>query len=209
MKCSIAVLLVIVALSSAEPQRNGRVQAQPPYQPRGFRPAGPAFSLPLKSQQQQLPPTPAASYGPPTQEYGPPAEEATTTEAAPTTTTETIETTTLEQQAENFRVAPVSQKLQEAPANPAGLYVVVPQADSFFYAPIQGASAKLVAQPQQPRLVPVQAVPAFAKIQEVPRFAQIVDYQGVASGAALPVVSSAYTSIVNTPYSSSFVQSFQ
>lgn len=53
------------------------------------------ISASLRSQRQQLPPAPAASYGPPPQEYGPPAEP-TTTEVP--TTTETIETTTLEAQ---------------------------------------------------------------------------------------------------------------
>lgn len=75
--------------------------------------------------------------------------------------------------------------------------MVIPQTQNLIYATAPTASAKL----QQPRLLPVQAVPAFARIQEVP---QIVQYQAV-----VPVASSAYTSIVNTPYSSTFVQSFQ
>lgn len=86
---------------------------------------------------------------------------------------------------------------------------MVPQTQNLVYATAPATSAKLVAQVQQPRLVPVQAVPAFAKIQEVPQFAQYVDYQAVAPVSGVPVASSAYTSIVNTPYSSTFVQSFQ
>ncbi|XP_066247005.1 uncharacterized protein [Euwallacea similis] len=204
---SIAIALVIATMSSAEPPPRSILarQQQPPYQPRGIRPVRPAFNVPLRSQKQQLPPTPAASYGPPPQEYGPPTE-VTTTETP--TTTETIETTTTAPQviipynftrnqsyvdmyliqAETIREA---QKLQEA------LYVVVPQTQDLIYATAPVSSAKLV---QQPRLVPVQAIPAFARIQEIPQVARIVQY---------PVASSGYTSIVNTPYSSTFVQSFQ
>ncbi|XP_066150202.1 uncharacterized protein [Euwallacea fornicatus] len=184
---SVAIALVIAAISSAEPPPRSTLarQQQPPYQPRGIRPAGPAFNAPLRSQKQQLPPTPAASYGPPPQEYGPPTE-VTTTETP--TTTETVEATTAAPQAETLREA---QKLQEA------VYVVVPQTQELIYAAAPVASAKLV---QQPRLVPVQAIPAFARIQEIPQVARIVQY---------PVASSGYTSIVNTPYSSTFVQSFQ
>ncbi|XP_066247004.1 uncharacterized protein [Euwallacea similis] len=187
MKYSIAIALVIATMSSAEPPPRSILarQQQPPYQPRGIRPVRPAFNVPLRSQKQQLPPTPAASYGPPPQEYGPPTE-VTTTETP--TTTETIETTTTAPQAETIREA---QKLQEA------LYVVVPQTQDLIYATAPVSSAKLV---QQPRLVPVQAIPAFARIQEIPQVARIVQY---------PVASSGYTSIVNTPYSSTFVQSFQ
>ncbi|XP_030765122.1 uncharacterized protein LOC115889303 isoform X2 [Sitophilus oryzae] len=217
MKYSVAFILVIISLSAAEPPVRGGVlarQEQPPYQARGFRPAGPAFNLPQRSQRQQQLPVPAASYGPPPQEYGPPAEPTTETP----TTTETIEaTTTLEPQAESFKVSPTKDKLTDTPQasiNPAALYVVVPQAQNLIYASAPITSAKLVVpaqvqQVQQPRLVPVQAVPAFAKIQEVPQVAQVVEYQNFAPVQAVPVVSSAYTAIINTPYSSSFVQSFQ
>ncbi|KAF7280792.1 hypothetical protein GWI33_005518 [Rhynchophorus ferrugineus] len=205
-----ALILVVISLAAAEPPRNGRVfarQQQPPYPARGFRPSGPAFNLPLRSQKQQFnpqPPAPAASYGPPPQEYGPPAEPTTETP----TTTESVEITTLEPQAENIKVSPNKDKLTAAPQgtiNPASVYVVLPQSQNFIYSPAPIASAKLVlpAKVEQPKLLPVQAIPAFAKIQEAPRLAQVVEYQRVVP------VSSAYTSIVNTPYSSTFVQSFQ
>ncbi|KAJ3665644.1 hypothetical protein Zmor_001132 [Zophobas morio] len=84
-----------------------------PYQPSGWRPSGPPFSLPARQQlprqdfafslpaRQQLPRQefspppqtygPPPTYGPPAQEYGPP--EATTTEAQEITTTELPTTT--------------------------------------------------------------------------------------------------------------------
>ncbi|XP_050295260.1 uncharacterized protein LOC126735345 [Anthonomus grandis grandis] len=215
MKYFIAVILVVIAVASAEPPSRdrgflARQTQQQAYQSRGIRPAGPQFNYALRSQRQQLPPIPAASYGPPAQEYGPPSEP-TTTELP--TTTETVETTTLEAQAENSRLFSTKEKLTNAAenqkaqsVNPASLYVVVPQTQNLFYT----QSANLVSAPfQQQRLLPIQAVPAFAKIQEVPQFAQLVDLANLATVSAVPVASSAYTSFVNTPYSSSFVQSFQ
>lgn len=88
-----AVILVIVSLVAAEPPNRPRTfyvkqtAASGPYQPRGWRPSGPAFNLPL----QQQPPIPAASYGPPTTET-----IATTTEDA--TTEADVETTTTSSQ---------------------------------------------------------------------------------------------------------------
>ncbi|CAG9766947.1 unnamed protein product [Ceutorhynchus assimilis] len=202
-----AIVLVIAAVASAELPSNNRgfLAQEPPYAARGFRPAGPAFNLP---QRQQQPPT---AYGPPS---------ATTTEVP--TTTETIETTTiLEPQVESFRVTPDVDQTQQQ-QNPGAFYVVVPQNQLY-------ASAKLVQ--QQPRLVPLQAVPAFAKIQEVPTFAKIQEVPTFAKIQQVPtfakiqevpqfaqlnynynvplVASSAYTSFVSTPYSSSYIQSFQ
>lgn len=97
----IAIVLVAVALVSAEPPvRRPQFQPNAPYIQRGFRPQ-PAFNLPLRSQPQQAYGAPAPSYGPPPKpsygpppapSYGPPPEEPTTTEIP--TTTEVEEVTT-------------------------------------------------------------------------------------------------------------------
>ncbi|KAL1489998.1 hypothetical protein ABEB36_013915 [Hypothenemus hampei] len=179
MKSFTAIIVVIVTMASAEP----------PYQPRGFRPSGPGFNLPLRSQKQQLPPTPAASYGPPPQEYGPPNEDITTTETP--TTTESVGVTTSIPQQERLRLP---EKVRDSP-NGANIYVVVPQ---------QNERLVLAEVVQQPRFVPIQEVPIFAKIQESPYRQQLTQIVEI-----VPTGSSAYTSIVNTPFSRSFVQNVQ
>ncbi|XP_060531430.1 uncharacterized protein LOC132705033 [Cylas formicarius] len=179
MKYAVAITLVIATLSSAEPPAPkgasfGRQGVAQPYAPRGFRPAGPGFDLPPRSQRQQLP-VPAASYGPPPQEYGPPPQEVTT--EPPTTTTEAFEEiTTVSAQTGNLAIPQRTEKLtsdvRERQANLAGLFVVVPQSQNLLYSAPLTTSAKY--SHTQSRLVPVQAVPAFAKIQEQP---QTLQYQ--------------------------------
>lgn len=107
---TVAIVLVVVAMGSAEPPARGVFARQ---QPRGVRPAPPlrfVDSLELceqlvnvcvwRFQRQQVPPVPAPSYGPPPQVYGPPAEPTTT--ETPITTTESVEATTTEPQVSFF-----------------------------------------------------------------------------------------------------------
>lgn len=61
----------VPARQSVAPDAFRPPAANAPYNPRGWRPQGAAFTLP-KSQPQQ-------AYGPPKPSYGPPPEEPTTT----------------------------------------------------------------------------------------------------------------------------------
>ncbi|KRT79398.1 hypothetical protein AMK59_8206, partial [Oryctes borbonicus] len=199
MKITVAIILVVASLVSAEPPRFrsfARQSAPPqpadaegaPYAPRGWRPAGPPFALPQRSQPQQNYGVPNGDnnlaqglYGPPQQQqqqppaqYGPPPEATT---EIPTTTENNAEDFT-EVPLENIRSADnkKSDKLEE-PRNPA--FFIIPQPERLVYA-VQ--SAPLVALPQAKYV-------AAANLQAIP----------------LTAVQSALVS----PYSSQYVQLYQ
>ncbi|XP_017773640.1 PREDICTED: translation initiation factor IF-2-like isoform X2 [Nicrophorus vespilloides] len=137
MKLLVATVLVIVTMASAESSRYqqnklSRQSAEPsgPYEPRGWRPEGAAFTLPSRSQ-------PQVSYGPPAQEYGPPQPEPTTTEMPTTTEAETEEIPTEEplRESERLEDGRKSAKVQEQPADGGRpVYFVLPQSQNYFYA---------------------------------------------------------------------------
>ncbi|XP_019872076.2 uncharacterized protein LOC109600371 [Aethina tumida] len=100
-----SILLITAMVVSAEPPRRNQFSRQfqrieqAPYQPSGWKPAGPAFKLPSEPVPHAVYGPPPQTYGPPQQEYGPPVEitthEPTTTEL-PTTTQFNEEAETVE-----------------------------------------------------------------------------------------------------------------
>lgn len=154
----VLLLAVLVAASSAEPpRRNSKFSRQfqrieqAPYQPSGWKPAGPAFKLPTEQvphtvygPPSQEPPQeygpPPQEYGPPPQEYGPPPQEYgppqpsqeygppsseapidITTEAAEPTTTKIPTTTEINEESKTVQ-PDVSGRLQEGKQN--GVYYI-------------------------------------------------------------------------------------
>ncbi|VEN58983.1 unnamed protein product [Callosobruchus maculatus] len=200
MKVIIATFLLASAcVCLAEPPAPA---ASGPYQPRGWRPSGPAFNLPARQ----------TNAAPVAQEYGPPPT--TTAEYETTTMPTENELSKLESEAETIELEGPN-KPQPAQPNPAQTFVVVPQPERLvYYTPArlvsgtvyqQAQPAKLV-QVAGPRLAPVQAIPALAKIVDQAPVVQLQEIQTV------PVVNyaSSYTqSQVLTPYSSSYVQVLQ
>lgn len=117
----VATVLVVVSVAAAEPPsrlrafaRQQQQQQQPgngPYQPTGWKPQGAAFSLPQRAQRQQqyVPPTPAASYGPPPSapaaSYGPPPGVEPITTEGPATPNLDSEYNTEEPQVRNIIIS--------------------------------------------------------------------------------------------------------
>ncbi|GJQ82863.1 hypothetical protein Trydic_g2601 [Trypoxylus dichotomus] len=182
MKITVAIILVVASLVSAEPPRYrsfARQSAPPappadaegaPYAPRGWRPAGPPFALPQRSQPQQNYGAPNADnnfaqglYGAPQQQqqqppaqYGPPPEIAT---EIPTTTENNAEDFT-EIPPENIRSAEnkKSDKLQE-PKSPA--FFIIPQPERLVYA-VQSAPLLALPQAKYVAAANLQAIPLTA-----------------------------------------------